>query len=192
MNRQVFYQWDRGCRIAVQGEDILQVHFAARGDGAPAAAVEPYREDGGLYANVPDAILQYAGTAEVYLCCGESLSCAHSVPWGFLTVLPRERPSDYVHGEELKTWQALENRLRALEEKGVTADDITAALGYTPADSTDVSSMAETVGASVLYTAQEAEPAAQQQAKQNLGLSEEVWSFTLEDGSIVDKKVVLG
>ncbi|MBE6657505.1 MAG: hypothetical protein E7604_03580 [Ruminococcaceae bacterium] len=120
----VFYQWDKNQKICIETEDaaaVQQVHFSGRGDRCrEAAAVLPYFIDGKLYADVPNRLLQFAGSIEVYLCFGTADGTSmYSTAAGLLTVLPREQPSDYVYTEtEILSWGSLDVRVKKLEEGG--------------------------------------------------------------------------
>ena len=121
--RSCFYQWDVGQRILMEECPAgVEVHFAVTPVSAfdtvrcdTALVVESYGENGKIYANIPDRLLQVAGKMAVYVFV-EADAEGHSALCGTFTVLPRPRPADYVFTEgEIKRWEALDARIKALE-----------------------------------------------------------------------------
>lgn len=111
--RPALYQWDLNRRIVVSC-DCQEVHFS-RGLEGEALVVETYTEDGTRYANVPNLLLQSALPLNVYAyVCGPEQYTRRAAT---LEVNPRSKPADYVYTEtEVKTYDALEARVKALED----------------------------------------------------------------------------
>lgn len=113
--RSTLYQWDVNRRVAVNC-DCQEVHFSNSLDGE-ALVVETYTEDGALYANIPNILLQSALPLNVYAyVCGDEQRTERAV---VIEVNPRSKPADYVYTEtEVKNYEALAARIKALEENG--------------------------------------------------------------------------
>lgn len=112
--RPVLYQWDTGRRVIVLC-DCQEVHFSNALDGE-ALVVATYTEDGTLYANIPNILLQAALPLNVYayVCAGERYTQRATV----LEVNPRSKPADYVYTEtEVKNYDALAKLITALGER---------------------------------------------------------------------------
>lgn len=99
--RDEFYQWDLDRKIAVEDAAINQVHFCNRTDDC-SIVCEVYEEDGARYADVPNALLQDSWDIIVY--GYDTNYTKHSKRFA---VLPRTKPSDYVH-EEPKSAEEVE------------------------------------------------------------------------------------
>lgn len=115
--RKRLYQWDLGQRLVIEGYAAgIEVHCALIENGLPvpprldrrsALVVIAYDEDGTLYADIPNILLQKAGELNVYIYPEED-GRAHTAEQRHFTVIPRERPADYVYTEtEVKRWEAL-------------------------------------------------------------------------------------
>lgn len=120
----IFYQWDQNQRIILDDEcpyPILRVDFSADNDRCrEALSVQPYDRNGVLTADVPNRLLQYSGRIQIYLYC-EDDGRQFCRRYGMITVLPREKPSDYVYTEtELLCYRTLAEKLDALEEGGLS------------------------------------------------------------------------
>lgn len=130
--RSYFYQWDMGQRLLMENCPAgVEVHFAVTPRSAfdavrcdTALVTESYEENGKIYANIPDRLLQAAGKLTAYIYT-ETNGEGHTVTCSTFTVLPRPRPADYVFTEgEIKRWEALDARIAELEkamEDGVAA-----------------------------------------------------------------------
>lgn len=115
-NKSTFYQWDLNQTVLIQHPNInsvVSVHFSNISDRSKnALAVTPTITDGIIYADVPNILLQYPGKIFVYLYCIEDDSM-YSVLAGNITILPREKPSDYIYTEnDIKTWVELEEKVK--------------------------------------------------------------------------------
>lgn len=110
-----FWQWDTKQKIKVDGE-AKELHYIGI-DGA-------VEVDGDGWAAVPDELLQNSGTL-----LGWAYLTDHTVERFTVGVSPRSKPPDYVYTPtEVKTWTELEKKIRELEESGVSADTIEAAV----------------------------------------------------------------
>lgn len=118
--RMHFYQWDTGQQLAVIHEEgCEEVHFCHNGDEA--ALVCPIREEEGKrVADVPNILLQRAGTLMAYLSeeteTGERIRKTNS-----FCVKDRPKPEDYIYTEtEVINYNSLSNRLEKLEGEGIS------------------------------------------------------------------------
>lgn len=118
--RMHFYQWDTGQQLAVIHEEgCEEVHFCHNGDEA--ALVCPIREaEGKRVVDVPNILLQRAGTLMAYLSeeteTGERIRKTNS-----FCVKPRPKPEDYIYTEtEALNYTSLSNRLEKLEGEGIS------------------------------------------------------------------------
>lgn len=110
-----FWQWDTNRKIKVDGS-AKELHYIGI-DGAVEVG-----EDG--WAAVPDELLQNSGTL-----LGWAYLTDHTIERFTVGVSPRSKPPDYVFTPtEVKTWTELEQKIRELEESGVSADTIEAAV----------------------------------------------------------------
>lgn len=111
--RAAFYQWDVNQRLEVDNPEIREVHFT-NAVTSPALVCVVYEENGVHYANVPNILLQQFWPIQAYGYCGSRVRdvCV-------CKVIRRERPADYVYTEtEVKSFDALEERIKSLEEGG--------------------------------------------------------------------------
>lgn len=114
--RKAFYQWDSGQKLTVSHAGICEVHFHHPGHDS-ALVVKIYELEGQRVADVPNILLQEAGEiiAYIYLCIGDECTVFRKK----FEVIPRQKPADYVYTEtETKTYKALEDRIKALEQGG--------------------------------------------------------------------------
>ena len=114
-NKSTFFQWDTNQKIRIshaKADCVAQVHFSSISDRVEEAfVVTPIISDDTVYAEVPNTLLQHAGKIFVYLYC-KSEDGFYSESVGTLTVLPRERPADYIFTEEdAKYWAELEIKI---------------------------------------------------------------------------------
>lgn len=119
IDREMFWQWDRGQRVKLHDVTAgTEVHFS-NAEIKPNALVKEAYEDGeGVYADVPDVLLQTAGTMSAYIYI-EDGDEGHTEYKKLFIVRDREKPDDYVYTEDdVKTWEMLEERVKALEESG--------------------------------------------------------------------------
>lgn len=134
-----FWQWDLDRQLIVDDAACGEVHFC-NGTTESAPVCEVYEKDGLRLVDVPNVLLQSANTLTAYMCAGE---CQTKHQQSF-RVLPRTKPADYVYTEtEVKSWAALDERVRALEENGGGGGAVASVNGMTGA----VRLTAEDVGA---------------------------------------------
>lgn len=116
-SRTEFYQWDRHQRLLA--EDIptqtelhlalvpTQIYAAVGNDNLTTLSVITYTENGTVYADIPDQLLQMAGTLQVFVYPRNDPE-AHTAASFEFKVLPRPRPADYIFTEaEKREWDAL-------------------------------------------------------------------------------------
>ena len=130
----LLYQWDTGRKVKIVPRDGITVDEVQFSNGLQdALVVEPYTEEGEIYANIPNILLQAKRDVSVYVVMynesGEQTVCSRP-----LVVNGREKPADYVYTEtEVKSYETLEKRITALEDGGGAAD----AVKYTEQELTD-------------------------------------------------------
>ena len=119
IDREMLWQWDYGQRVQLHDVPVgTKMHFSNAAIKPNALVTEAYEDDEGVYANIPNILLQTAGTltAYIYLEDGDE---GHTEYRKLFIVRDREKPDDYVYTEdEVKTWEVLEERIKALEESG--------------------------------------------------------------------------
>lgn len=115
--REYFYQWDKDRKLIVMDGSIKEVHFCNRTEDCSLRR-EVY-EDGELHlVNVPNILLQDNYKINVYGYDGNYTKQSTT-----FTVKARSKPDDYIYTEEeLKEWEELEARIKALEESEVEVD----------------------------------------------------------------------
>lgn len=130
----VLYQWDIGQRLRLIGVEAgCRVDFIG-GSGEP-LCVDAYADGDGVFADVPNILLQYAGWVKVLVYVTDAAT-GETVSEKTLPVLARKKPSEYVYSEtEIKTWEDLRKQISSLEKP--TAADVSTvfALGNETADS---------------------------------------------------------
>ena len=119
IDREMLWQWDYGQRVQLHDVPVgTAVHFSNAAIKPNALVTEAYEDDEGVYANIPNILLQTAGTltAYIYLEDGDE---GHTEYRKMFIVRDREKPDDYVYTEDdIKTWVSLEERIKVLEESG--------------------------------------------------------------------------
>lgn len=114
--REHFYQYDLNQRLIIDNDDITQIHFCNRTDDC-SLVVEVYEENGKRFADVPNVLLLDDWNIKVYAYCP-----FYTVVSTTFKVMTRTKPADYVYTEtEVLTYEALEERIKALEENGIEA-----------------------------------------------------------------------
>lgn len=122
--RSTFFQWDLNRKLIVNDNTINEVHFCNKTDEC-SLIVEVYEEDGIRYANVPNILLQTNWRINVY--GYDKDYTKHSARFD---VVARTKPSDYVYTEtEVLSFKDLEARVKEIEEKGISQEAISAAVG---------------------------------------------------------------
>lgn len=130
--RTQFYQWDLDRKLVVNDPTIEKVHFCNR-TGSCSLVRCVYEVNGKFFVDVPNIILQESYRVNVY--GFDANYTKHSTSFN---IVARTKPEDYVYTEtEVAQWEALEARVTEIEEKGVNADMIAAAVeDYLPGSAT--------------------------------------------------------
>ena len=140
--RETLYQWDTNQRLLVENPLITEVHFSSVAT-ISALVCEVYEDQGQRVVNIPNQMLQHSWLIRVYGCCGECVREENS-----FQVIARDKPNDYAYTEtEVKNYDALEERIKYLEENGIvvdltgyaTEDYVNAAIGAIDFPETDLS-----------------------------------------------------
>ena len=115
--KRYFWQWDLDRQLVVGDEVCGEVHFCNGTDDC-ALVCEVYQHAGLRLVNVPNILLQTAKPLTAYLYLKGRDGCLTRHQQTF-QVVARTKPADYVYTEtEVKSWAALEDRVKALEENG--------------------------------------------------------------------------
>lgn len=119
IDREMLWQWDYGQRVHLNDVPVgTAVHFSNAVTKQTALVTEAYEDDEGVYANIPNILLQTAGTLTAYIYI-EDGDEGHTEYRKMFIVRDREKPDDYVYTEDdVKTWVSLEERIKVLEESG--------------------------------------------------------------------------
>lgn len=188
------YQWEIGRRVQVKplpGKTVDAVHFSNYGD-TDALVVEPYQENGKLFANIPNILLQSGNNIVVYS-VNVSEGFNDTLRSCMFNVRRRARPADYVYTEtEVKNYNDLDRRIvtlgDALQEAIFNLDLLTAKvykltgdvgdLTYTPivitsiSNSVGVKEIGSKVNDVVVYWSLNKEPISQTLNGEPLDVSE--------------------
>lgn len=122
--REHFYQWDLDRKLIVGDRTIQAVHFCNR-TGACAITRDCYDVNGMWLVDVPNLCLQESYRLKVY---GFSAAKYTTVSAQF-DVKSRTKPDGYVYtDDEVACWQALDQRVAALEENPVSDEAIAAGI----------------------------------------------------------------
>ena len=133
--REHFYQWDLDRKLIVGDRTIQAVHFCNR-TGACAITRDCYDVNGMWLVDVPNLCLQESYRLKVY---GFSAAKYTTVSSQF-DVKSRTKPDGYVYtDDEVNCWQALDQRVAALEENPVSDEALDRAIeGYFAANPIEV------------------------------------------------------
>ena len=108
--RDSFYQWDLDRRLIVDSPTIKEVHFCNR-TGDCSLVCETYAENGVMYADVPNILLQTAWRIRAYAYDGNATLHEESYD-----VIPRTKPADYVYTEtEVLNFNLLLERINEVD-----------------------------------------------------------------------------
>ena len=111
--REQFYQWDVDRKLILEDAAVTEVHFCNRTDEC-SLVCETYQEDGLTLVNVPNVLLQNDWRINVYAYDSNYTKFSET-----FNVVKRSKPADYAYTEtEVKTWGALDERVKKLEEGG--------------------------------------------------------------------------
>lgn len=115
------YQWDLNQRVILSNIDAgIEVHFSDiynTQDDCP--VVKAYEENGFVYANIPNILLQKSGiiVAYLYVNQGDKAWTEHRAE---ILVLARSKPADYVYTEtEVFSYKKLEDRMSLIEKSTI-------------------------------------------------------------------------
>ena len=102
------YQWDRNITITItEPENVPQVHFKWGGEAAPFAVTDQQVAIPPELMQLPKNIVFWAYTPD------------HTIDMALIPLETRPKPADYVYTPtEIKTWEQLDERIKALEEGG--------------------------------------------------------------------------
>jgi len=140
--RKSFWQWDSGQRIVVSDDVCCEVHFC-NGTSECAMVCEVYTEDGHRLVNVPNILLQASKPIRVFA-YAETDGDNRTLHCVTFAVLARTKPADYVYTEtEVLSYQALEERVTALEENGGGSPSGTLHLFHKPNEINDYETVIE-------------------------------------------------
>ena len=121
--KSYFWQWDLDRQLVVGEDTCGEVHFC-NGTTDTAPVCEIYEKDGLRLVNVPNIFLQTAKplTAYLYRKGNDGSLTRHQQSF---SVVARNKPDGYVYTEtEVKTWEALEDRVKAIEENHSDAEQL--------------------------------------------------------------------
>lgn len=114
------WQWDTKQRLIIEEIDENLNNYIYIGnlkDKVGLYKMEIYEEDGILICDIPDEILQFAGSAEIYLSEVEADKLTTTAFWRF-TIREREKPMDYVfYPTEQITIQMIKDELEETKNK---------------------------------------------------------------------------
>lgn len=110
------YQWDRGQRVILDGAAPDTILYFGHCEDEGIQRI-PYSENGKIYADVPDILLQKAVHIHVSVRI-ETGEKATTVMRTTIRIIRQEKPADYVCDDELPIWHSLEDRIAALEKGG--------------------------------------------------------------------------
>lgn len=124
--RTALYQWDTGRKIKIQSEKMVdEVHFSnVLSKGALVVTPNIDAENGAITADIPNILLQTFMVIDVWIVC-HSENGEYTNNHEKLDVMKRPKPSDYVYTEtEVKNWDALERRIKELEDNQTSDETI--------------------------------------------------------------------
>lgn len=111
--RKHFYQWDINQQLKVNDETIKEIHFS-NNKNDEAIVCEVKQENNLNVVNIPNILLQNDWKLFVY-----AYDVNHTKVEASFTIVKRSKPADYVYTEtEVKNYDELEKRIKALEESG--------------------------------------------------------------------------
>lgn len=105
-NREALYQWDKNQRIILTNiKKGIEVHFSDEHNTMPECPVVlTYEENGNMYANIPNILLQKSGIITVYIYVLEE-DKSYTEYHAEILVLSRPKPADYIY-TEIEVWSA--------------------------------------------------------------------------------------
>lgn len=119
-NKIALYQWDLNQRLILTdvGSNV-KVHFSSYYGNHDSLPVLTYEQNGKMYCDIPNILLQERGIIYAYLYASENdkLHTKQSVE---ILVIPRKKPADYVYSETeiVSIEKAVEEALNKCKESG--------------------------------------------------------------------------
>lgn len=122
-DRTFLWQWDVNMRLQLEGIPAdTQIDFELA--TSEPLAVKAYEEDGAMYADIPNILLQKHGKLTVYVYLTDD-ECGFTKLKESFYVARRPKPADYVYTEtEVQTFSSLVARMDEIEKNGVTDEQI--------------------------------------------------------------------
>lgn len=103
------YQWDTGQKVKIPG-DVPTVHFKWGNDAVSFDVVDGWVE-------IPPELVQVSKPIQLWTYMQD-----HTIDDAEINVYPKPKPADYAYTPtEVKTWEQLDERIKALEEGGGVA-----------------------------------------------------------------------
>lgn len=113
-NKPALYQWDLNMRVILTNVPIgTEVHYSNINDNTDENCITSvsYSENGCVYADIPNKLLQISGIILVYLYIQDEDKAWTELKTEII-VLPRKKPANYVYTEtEVLTYKKLEVKL---------------------------------------------------------------------------------
>jgi hypothetical protein len=126
-NRDELWQWDLNQKLIVENDTINEVHFCD-GVGNCSLVCKVYNFDGLRVANIPNVILQDNCDMNTFAFV-RAEDGSYTKHREILKVNKRSKPADYVYTEnEVKTWEALSERVDEIEKNGISNEVIEGAV----------------------------------------------------------------
>ena len=117
--RTSLYQWDIDRRLILEGAEAGYVCRFLMPGFKESLPVQAYDEDGVVFVNVPNILLQSNGTMTMYVFIPDRDGGFTKERFTIL-VNAQTRPADYVYTEtEICTWVGLDKRISELEESSL-------------------------------------------------------------------------
>lgn len=118
-DKSALYQWDLNMRVILTDVPVgIEVHYDNINDSEAeyCDTAISYADNGNVYADIPNKVLQLSGTVQVYLYVQEEDKAWTEHKAEFL-VLPRKRPANYVYSDaEVKQWDALQKEIKEVKD----------------------------------------------------------------------------
>lgn len=112
------WRWDKGRRVILHDvTEGTEVHFANDKSRMNAFVQKAYEDSGRVYADVPNVILQTAGTMYVYIYMDDG-STGQTKYKKRINIYDREKPDDYIYTEEeIRLLDVISSRVDGMEER---------------------------------------------------------------------------
>ena len=119
-NKPTLYQWDLNMRVILTNIPAgTEVHYSNIKDNESESCITAvsYSENGYVYADIPNKLLQISGIILVYVYIQDEDKAWTEFKTEII-VLPRKKPANYVYTEtEVLTYKKLEERLDQTQEQ---------------------------------------------------------------------------